>query len=484
VSETARILSLLPDGHGRLTSDSRTLRRGDVFCAFVGTNSDGRDYIDSAISAGASAVLVDANGWRETTAAVPIIKVENLRRRYSFLVEASAGRPSSAMRLIGVTGTNGKTSTAMWIAQALDLLGETCGVIGTLGAGRIHELKDVGNTTPDAAVVASSLSKLLRAGCKATAMEVSSHALDQHRVDGFAFQLGVFTNLTRDHLDYHGTMEAYTSAKARLFGFATLRWSIVNADDPAGERMARAAYGDVIRYSPSGNARIANVVVTASRCSREGIELEVATPRGTMSVRVPVLGSFNVANITAVISCLIAMGYEPAAIAGAVGQLKPVPGRMQRVSEPGARAPLVVVDYAHTPDALEKALATLRQFAGAGALHVVFGCGGNRDAGKRPIMGGIAARAADHVWVTSDNPRFESPRAIIDQIMAGIPSDLRARTRVVADRAEAIAAAISKANDHDIVLIAGKGHETYQDIEGNRVPFDDTAQAREALCCV
>jgi UDP-N-acetylmuramoyl-L-alanyl-D-glutamate--2,6-diaminopimelate ligase len=484
VSETTRLLSLLPDGHGRLTSDSRSVRRGDVFCAFVGTNTDGRDYIESAITAGACAVLVESDGWREKAAAVPIIKVENLRRRYSFLVEASAGRPSSAMRLIGVTGTNGKTSTAMWIAQALDLLGEPCGVIGTLGAGQVNDLKDVGNTTPDAAVVASSLNKFLRAGCKATAMEVSSHALEQYRVDGFAFQVGIFTNLTRDHLDYHGTMEAYASAKARLFGFATLRWAIINADDLAGERMAQAAYGDVVRYSPSGNARLASVAVTSSRCTRDGIELTVNTPRGEVHAHVPVLGTFNIANITAVIACLSALGYEAPAISRAVGQLTPVPGRMQRVTERGARSPLVVVDYAHTPDALEKALATLRQLAGEGSLHVVFGCGGNRDAGKRPIMGGIAARAADHVWVTSDNPRFESPRAIIDQIMAGIPSDLRARTRAVADRAEAIATAIAKAGDDDIVLIAGKGHETYQDSDGVKQPFDDVAQAREALCCV
>ncbi len=482
MSETARILALLPEGHGKLTSDSRAIRRGDVFCAFPGTKGDGRDYIQAALDAGASAVLAEEEHFPSQIFSDLVIKVANLRRRYSFLVELNAQRPSSALRLIGVTGTNGKTSTAMWIAQALEALNTPCGVIGTLGAGRVGELKEIGNTTPDASIVASALSKMLRAGCKAAAMEVSSHALAQHRVDGFAFQMGVFTNLTRDHLDYHGTMEAYASAKARLFSFATLRWAILNADDPACDRMANATYGDVIRYSPNGN-RNANIVVRAATCSREGIALTVDTPRGEVHARVSVLGAFNVANIAAVIACLCGLGYEASAIAQAITRLQPVPGRMQRVRATGENGPLVVVDYAHTPDALDKALATLRDISAGGALHVVFGCGGNRDAGKRPIMGGIAAQAADHIWITSDNPRFESPRAIIDQIIAGIPSDVRVRTHVCEDRAQAITSAISKAGDHDIVLIAGKGHETYQEIAGVRATFDDVVHAQEALCC-
>jgi UDP-N-acetylmuramoyl-L-alanyl-D-glutamate--2,6-diaminopimelate ligase len=481
VSETARILSLLPEGHGKLTSDSRAVLPGDVFCAFPGTNNDGRDYIQVALDAGASAVLAEEAYFPSQNFEGLVIKVANLRRRYSFLVELNAQRPSSELRLIGVTGTNGKTSTAIWIAQALESLGTPCGVIGTLGAGRVDALKDIGNTTPDASIVASSLSKMLRTGCKAAAMEVSSHALEQYRVDGFAFQMGVFTNLTRDHLDYHGTMEAYATAKARLFGFATLRWAILNADDPAVDRMASATYGDVVRYSATGN-RDAHIVVRQARCTREGIALVVQTPRGDVEVSVPVLGAFNVSNLAAVVACLFALGYEANAMAGALATLKPVPGRMQRVSAGIERAPLVVVDYAHTPDALEKALSTLRSLATGGQLHVVFGCGGNRDAGKRPIMGGIAARAADYVWVTSDNPRFESPRAIIDQIIAGIPSDVRGRTSVCPDRAQAIASAIAKANENDIVLVAGKGHETYQEIEGVRIPFDDVSHAQEALC--
>jgi UDP-N-acetylmuramoyl-L-alanyl-D-glutamate--2,6-diaminopimelate ligase len=481
VSETARILSLLPDGHGKLTSDSRAVRPGDVFCAFPGTHVDGRDYIQAALDAGASAVLAEEAYFPSQNFGDLVIKVANLRRRYSFLVELNAQRPSSELRLIGITGTNGKTSTALWIAQALEALGTPCGVIGTLGAGRVGELKDVGNTTPDASIVASSLSKMLRAGCKAAAMEVSSHALEQYRVDGFAFQMGVFTNLTRDHLDYHGTMEAYATAKSRLFGFATLRWAILNADDPAADRMASATYADIVRYSTTGN-RDANIVVSQARCSREGIALIAQTPRGEVEANVPVLGAFNVANLAAVIACLSALGYEADAMASALVTLKPVPGRMQRVSAKGERAPLVVVDYAHTPDALEKALSTLRSLATGGHLHVVFGCGGNRDAGKRPIMGGIAARAADTLWVTNDNPRFESPRAIIDQIIAGIPSDVRSRTNICPDRAQAIASAIAKAGENDIVLIAGKGHEAYQEIDDVRTPFDDVSHAQEALC--
>ena len=481
MSETARILSLLPPGHGKLTADSRAVRVGDVFCAFPGTHGDGRNYIQAALDAGASAVLAEEAGFLAHFSGDKVVKVPNLRRRYSFLVELNALRPSSELRLIGVTGTNGKTSTALWIAQALETLGVSCGVIGTLGAGRLGELKDIGNTTPDASIVASSLSKMLRAGCKVAAMEVSSHALEQHRVDGFAFQMGVFTNLTRDHLDYHGTMEAYATAKARLFGFTTMRWAILNADDPACDRMAHSTYADVLRYSASGN-RAAQISVRSARCTRAGIEITADTPKGSVQAKVPVLGGFNVDNIAAVIACLCALEYDAIAISRAISKLTAVPGRMQRVDATDEPAPLVVVDYAHTPDALEKALATLQALGTGGALHVVFGCGGNRDAGKRPIMGEIAARIADHVWVTSDNPRFELPRTIIDQIIAGIASDARARTTVCIDRAQGISSAISKAGANDIVLIAGKGHETYQDVEGVRVPFDDVAHAREALC--
>jgi UDP-N-acetylmuramoyl-L-alanyl-D-glutamate--2,6-diaminopimelate ligase len=476
------LLAQLPQPVGHITSDSRLVRPGSVFVAYPGSLIDGRDFIDTAILAGAHAVLVEARGWTQRALPVPCIAVENLRRWYAMIVDAARQFPSKKLRLIGITGTNGKTSTATWIAQALEHMGQGCGVIGTLGAGRLVDhtaLKTVGNTTPDASIVVDHLADFVKTGARAAVMEVSSHALDQERVHGLQFECAVFTNLTRDHLDYHRTMEAYRDAKAKLFAFASLRYVILNADDPYSAALPVSPGVRVVRYG----LRAGEVIPQHLHIHRDGIAMTVQSPWGDITVKVGVLGAFNVSNVLAVIATLGAYGLTATQIGAAVNHITPVAGRMQRVVCTSAQPNVsVVVDYAHTPDALEKALTTLRSLSGGGALHVVFGCGGNRDAGKRPLMGSLAASLADCVWLTSDNPRHESPTAIINQIASGISDSLRDKVRIVEDRALAIHSAIASAKSNDMVLIAGKGHETYQEINGIRSDFDDVAIARAALC--
>ncbi len=473
------ILRQLGVGTGALTSDSRKVQAGSVFVAYPGTTIDGRDYVDAAVARGAVAALVEARGWVVRDHGVPCIAVENLRRRYAGIADSVADLPSQKLRLIGVTGTNGKTSTSTWIAQAFDALNQSCGLIGTLGAGRVGALVDIGNTTPDAAVVVNYLARMVKDGLTVAAMEVSSHALDQHRVTGLAFRIAVFTNLTRDHLDYHATMDAYADAKARLFKMVALEFAIVNADDPAHLGMIANTTAKVIRY---GKNTSAEVRLLSSVIARDGITLSVSTPWGQVNGKVPVLGEFNVANLLAVIATLGASGCSAQAIADVLPLLTPVRGRMETVAAARANAPTVVVDYAHTPDALQKALSTLRDVAPGGKLICVVGCGGDRDAGKRAMMGKIAADLADAVWVTSDNPRSEPPMTIIQQIIAGVDPKRTPRVHVQSDRAQAIADAIRAAGANDIVLIAGKGHEIYQEINGVRAAFDDVAVAQACLC--
>lgn len=462
----------------RFVSDSRAVRVGDVFVAYPGTTGDGRNYIDQAVANGACGVVVEARGYVARHCAVPVVALENLRRRYPALADEASGFPSRALTLIGVTGTNGKTSLSTWIAQALEAMGVGCGLIGTVGAGRIGALVDTRNTTPDAGEIVAHLQQFVTQGARAAAMEVSSHALDQERVHGLHFRYAVFTNLTHDHLDYHGTMEAYAQAKAQLFAMPSLVGAVLNADDPTSARMRKATHATVVSYG-FGEA---DVRATDCRFDRAGLQLTACTPWGEVRVRPPVLGRFNAANVLALIATLGAMGHSPADIVKGVNAITPVRGRMQRIAAPSSskEAPLVLVDYAHTPDALEKALRTVRDLAPQGRVFVVFGCGGNRDAKKRPLMGRIAQQLADYVFVTNDNPRAEEPLAIAQDILQGI-SD-RARVQVELDRARAIRAAMAQAGEHDVVLIAGKGHETYQEVMGVRHPFDDASVAREALC--
>ena len=458
-----------------LTTDSRQVKRGTVFLAYPGSRLDGRAYIADAVQRGAAAVIWERRDFRwDDRWDVPHLAIEGLRERASEIAGCVHGDPSESLWMVGVTGTNGKTSVSQWVAQALDGLGRRAAVLGTLGNGLVGERAEARNTTPDAVVLQRELADYLRRGARAVAMEVSSHGLDQGRTAGVKFDVGVFTNLTRDHLDYHGTMQAYAEAKYRLFLSKGLAHAVVNEDDAFGREFAarlRATPVKVIGYGlASGELR-----GTALAQGDAGLRFRVSGPWGEGEVTAPVLGAFNASNLLAVIGVLVASGVAFRDALAAVSRLSPVPGRLERVG--GGRGPLVVIDYAHTPDALEKALDALRPAVAAGhRLLCVFGCGGDRDPGKRPIMGEVAARLADHVVVTSDNPRGEDPLAIVAQVMAGAGP----RAEAVPDRQVAIFSAVHQAGPGDIVLVAGKGHETYQEIAGVRHPFSDREVALAA----
>jgi len=467
----------------RLTSDSRRAAPGAAFFAWPGAEGDGRRHIPDAIGRGCDAVLWEREGfdwnaeWR-----VPNAGVKGLKSRAGFLADAFYGKPSASLWVCGVTGTNGKTSCAQWIAAALSAHGEKTGLIGTLGAGFAGALAPVENTTPDALEVHRLLAQMKGAGAGAAAMEVSSHGLEQGRVNGVAFDCALFTNLSHDHLDYHGSMEAYAAAKARLFDAPGLQTAVLNLDDVLGVQLAGrlAARGMcTIGYTLDRAAVAPGSVsewVCASPAGDERISIE--SSRGGATVAFGQLGRFNLANALGVLGCLMARGLPFRDAARLLEKLPPVPGRMQRVGA-GEAGPLVVVDYAHTPDALDKVLQALKPVAAArgGRLAVVFGAGGGRDAAKRPAMGAAAARHAERIVVTSDNPRGEDPLAIIDAIARGIPGVHDAEP----DRARAIAGAIAGAAPADVVLIAGKGHEAWQEIAGRRLPFSDAAVAEAAL---
>jgi UDP-N-acetylmuramoyl-L-alanyl-D-glutamate--2,6-diaminopimelate ligase len=445
----------------RLSSDSRRCAPGVAFLAYPGESADGRAHIGDAIARGAAAVLWEKQGfdWRNEWR-VPNAPVEGLKQQAGLLAHEFYGGPSESLWVCGVTGTNGKTSCSQWIAALL----KNTAVIGTLGAGFPGALSASANTTPDAVETHFLLKKLLAGGARAVAMEVSSHGLAQGRVNGVRFSCALFTNLTHDHLDYHGSMAAYGEAKARLFEAPGLEAAVLNLDDAFGVELARR-----IRRKTRGRVRTIGYSLAPSDVPVD--ESIVAAP----GMRIPVLGRFNVSNALGVLGCLRANGIPLEEGARLLEGLPPVPGRMQAVGE----APLVVIDYAHTPDALEKVLQALRPVARArgGRLAVVFGAGGDRDPAKRPLMGAIAARFADRVLVTSDNPRSEDPLAIISQIRKGI----RGQHEVEADRARAIETAVCTSQAKDVVLIAGKGHETYQEIAGRRLHFSDEEQARRAL---
>ncbi len=475
-----------------LTADSRAVKLGSIFVAYPGTVLDGRAFIAEAIARGAAAVLWERAGfeWNEGWN-VPNLGIENLRARISEIAGHVYGNPSELLWMAGVTGTNGKTSVSQWIAAACDALGRRAAVIGTLGNGLVGERVEAKNTTPDPILLQRSLSEYLRRGARAVAMEVSSHGLDQGRVAGIRFDAAIFTNLTRDHLDYHRTMQAYAEAKFGLFSARGLRHAVINVDDETGREFARRLAGgrlDVITYGMAGRSRAHDHPSEGGdpaprlrgshvELSEAGVSFRVESEWGSGEVRSGVLGAFNVSNLLAVLGALLAAGIPMADAIRAIGGLAPVPGRLERVG--GGALPLVVIDYAHTPDALEKALQALKPTVAAGGrLVCVFGCGGDRDPGKRPLMAQAAAALADHVVVTSDNPRGEDPHAIIEQIVAGIPG---AGAEAIEDRQVAIFSAVHQARPGDVVLLAGKGHETYQEIAGVRHPFSDREVATAAL---
>jgi UDP-N-acetylmuramoyl-L-alanyl-D-glutamate--2,6-diaminopimelate ligase len=464
----------------RLSSDSRRCAPGVAFFAYPGEAADGRAHIPEALRRGASAVVWEAEAfawqphWR-----VPNTAVRDLKQQAGALAHAFYGRPSEALWMCGVTGTNGKTSCSQWIAAVLGMLGVKSGVIGTLGSGFPGALSGLANTTPDALEVHRILKEFRGAGARAAAMEVSSHGLTQGRVNGVHFECALFTNLSHDHLDYHGSMEAYAEAKRRLFDWPGLATAVLNLDDVVGVQLAQRLTARGVRtigYSLSPLAVAPGSVteyIAATTISPERIE--IASSWGNGATAFHHLGRFNVSNALGVLGCLLAYGARFEEALPRLGSLPPVAGRMEKMGD----APLVVVDYAHTPDALEKVLQALRPAADArgGKLAVVFGAGGDRDPAKRPRMGEIAARLADRIIVTSDNPRSEDPLAIISQIEHGIDGE----REVQPDRQRAIHGAVLEAAEQDVVLVAGKGHENYQEIRGKRLPFSDTALVRAAL---
>ncbi len=482
-----------------LASDSRRVRRGDVFFAYPGDAADGRAFIAQAIGQGAAAVLYEESGFAWNAAwTLPRLALADLKQNAGPIAHACLGMPDAAMFTVGVTGTNGKTSCAVWLGQALARLGEHAAVIGTLGVGLFRERDmatfDVtGYTTPDAVLLASKLAELRQAGATTLAIEVSSIGLEQGRTSGMHFDVALFTNLTRDHLDYHGDMDSYEAAKRKLFDWPGLKTAVINLDDPAGLRLVnhlqatRGAALPVTGYTVRDRAAqpdldgVAMLRASQLRSRAAGTEYHLESAHGGALVKTQLVGHFNVSNTLAVLGALLAKGVPLAAAVQAIEALQPAPGRMQQVG--GQDAPMVVIDYAHTPDALEKTLEALRQVARerGGELWCVFGCGGERDPGKRPQMGAIA-QAAEHVLVTSDNPRGEDPGAIIAQIVAGMdPAHPGSRLQAIEDRAAAILSAVKHAAKADVILLAGKGHEPYQEIKGRKMPFSDADHAALAL---
>jgi len=460
-----------------LETDSRRIQSGDLFvaCSVCGANADA--YVRSAINQGAVAVLFEVenkaqHGQLLNDYSVPVIGFYQLSDLAGSIAARFYSNPSASMQVIGITGTNGKTSCTQLIAQALTQQGSVCGVIGTLGSGLWGALQHTGFTTPQAVELQRNLFHMTGEAA-AVAVEVSSHALDQGRVNGVEFDIAVLTNLSRDHLDYHGDMAAYRSAKARLFQWPGLGAAVVNLDDELGVRLfaestARACFG--YRLVAQLPREVEENVVYAQVVARDltGVQLSIASPWGGFEMKSPLLGQFNVANLMAVFIVLMIQGFTLEQARASLEKVKPPAGRMECFKQPGR--PLAVIDYAHTPDALAQVLETLRAHC-EGSLWVVFGCGGDRDRGKRSEMGKAAAEFADQIVLTNDNPRTESPESIVADIIQGIAD--QSRVSVSLDRQQAIDKAISAAGEYDVLLIAGKGHEDYQIIGEQRMAFSD-----------
>ena len=514
----------------RLVTDSRAVQRGDTFVAYPGEKADGRQFIAQAIAQGAGAVIWEAQhfAWNDDWQ-IPNLAVSDLRHKAGWLADAVYGAPSGKLQMIGVTGTNGKTTTSHWIAHALNdaapvrgtpvgapplrsdpSAGKKCALIGTLGNGFVNALQAGANTTPDAIRVHGLLADYLRAGAQTAAMEVSSHALAQGRVNGVRFDVALLTNLSRDHLDYHGDMESYAASKRKLFDWDQLKYAVLNLDDafgaelaeqlqdgafpspqssPAsgrgGEREKQHSIPEVIGYGLSDAALqlaerlgIRMVYGNLAEMNGQGLRLDIHSSWGAAQLNSALVGRFNAANLLGALAVLLVSDIGLSDAVQSLNKVQAVAGRMQRLG--GASQPTVIVDYAHTPDALEKVLLTLRDVGAptGGKLICVFGCGGDRDRGKRAMMGLIAEKFSDHCVVTSDNPRSEDPQHIITEIVGGMAAH---NHEVIVERAAAIERAIGLARQRDTVLLAGKGHEDYQEIHGVKYPFSDVAVAERAL---
>ncbi|MCZ2497896.1 UDP-N-acetylmuramoyl-L-alanyl-D-glutamate--2,6-diaminopimelate ligase [Xylophilus sp. Kf1] len=469
---------------GTLRIDSRQIEPGDGFIAWPGAAVDGRAFVADAFARGAAACLVEHEGVDAFVfeAGRAVAACAQLKAATGRIAADWFGQPSARLEVFAVTGTNGKTTTAWWLAQALAQAGRGCGLIGTLGTGVPPDVTSNGLTTPDPVLLQRVFRQFADDGLVACAIEASSIGIAERRLDGTRIRVGLFTNFTLDHLDYHGGMEAYWAAKAELFAWQGLQSAVVNIDDAHGAALAdRLAAGplDLWTYSADGTAAARLRAEDIGHADAGGLRFTLVEgdERHTLATRA--VGHYNIANLLAVIGGLRAAGLRLAQAVAACGDLAPVPGRMENIARAGQ--PLVAVDYAHTPDALDKALAALRPLAAdrGGRLVCVFGCGGDRDPVKRPVMAAVAGQGADIVWITSDNPRSEDPAAIVAQVAAGLPAGFSHRIEI--DRARAIAGAVSQADVRDVILVAGKGHETYQETAGSRTPFSDREQVEAAL---
>lgn len=492
LTEVAVELGLHGGGALRCVSDHRQLRAGDVWFAWPGERFDPRQQLSACAALGLRALIAESEGlsdeWLELADSVgfPVYRIRGLSSQAGALAAALSGNQAGAPRLVAVTGTNGKTSVTRWVAQGLSHLKSRCAVLGTLGAGFVDGvIESTGLTTPDAVSLQAALAQLRAEGAESVALEASSIGLVQGRLSGCHLDVAAFTNLSRDHLDYHGNMQAYESAKHMLMAWPGLRSAVVNMDDPAGVRFLQvaarngaelwqvASRPDCFAEAPGHRVLLQAVHVAG------GMQVTLQWQGQRSDATVSVIGQFNLENLAVVAGILLACGHDLAAVADALSVVTAPPGRMQVVSAAGG--PLVVVDYAHTPDALQKVLSALRPVAVArgGSLQCLFGCGGDRDPGKRPLMAAIAEQGADQVVITADNPRTESAEAIMAQMVAGLSRPDKAR--VQPDRAQAIQQCISLACASDVVLLAGKGHETGQIIGDQVLPFSDVEHAEQAL---
>lgn len=474
-SQLCKQLGLLLSKDHKIIMDSRKVNIGDIFCAYPGTLVDGRDYIANILDKNPAAIILES-GRDIGTGDVPNFKIDNLMHYIGLLSAVVQEYPSNKMQVIGVTGTNGKTSISHWLNQALSICSQKTAIIGTTGCGIYPDIMDYASTTPDPVTLQSLVHDFSGKNVDILVMEVSSHALHQGRVNGMSFDIAIFTNLTQDHLDYHHTMEEYYQAKSDLFYWHGLKTAIINIDDEYGVRLSKELKQNIpelhiISYGIThGDIFTKNIKMTL-----QGMNFTLVYNNNEVEIMVPILGEFNISNLLSVFATLLCNGVKFSELAGIASNLKPVVGRMD--ANIIKDTPLVVVDYSHTPDSLEKALLSLQEIPHK-KLYCVFGCGGNRDKTKRSLMGKIASRLADNVIVTNDNSRNEDPSAIINEILTGIKTN---NYQVISDRKEAIETAIMNSDVEDIILIAGKGHEDYQEIAGVKHHFSDLEERDKYL---
>ena len=496
LEQTPSLQAALPTTEGKtaasvliqgLSQNSQTLQTGDLYIARAGQTTHGLHYLDVVINQGAAAILAEPNAEWPTqrltalasTLSIPLLICPTLANpQLALLAQAYYGNPTSALRLVGITGTNGKTSVAYYLAQAWELLNpNSVGLIGTLGQGRLNDLQPTNHTTPDLLSLYAELARQRATGISQVMLEVSSHALDQERIAGLSIDSALFTNLTRDHQDYHGSMAAYGAAKAKLFHIPNLQHAVIQAEDPFGHQLlTQLADSPVHTIALGGDSPARYTLHRRIHTTPHGLQIDYQTPWGNGTFASALWGRFNADNLLLALGSLLQADIPLVEAIQALSQVRPAPGRMARYGR--ASQPQILIDYAHTPDALAQALGTVRQHT-SGRVICVFGCGGDRDTGKRPQMGAIAARLADQIWLTDDNPRTEPPAQITEQILRGIQT--LEHIHLEHDRTQAIVTAIAQAQPDDSVLIAGKGHEPYQEIGTQRIPYSDTEPVETAL---